>query len=305
MTERRLSGVVARIDERIPRPEDFRSELRGPRTAARVGAWLGIAFGVCFLTGLYSHVLQHPVGWLPLPTRPARLYQVTQGLHVASGTAAVPLLLVKLWSVVPRFFERPSAAPRRLVLDLLEKGSVALLVGAGVFQLATGLANSAQWYPWSFGFIQAHFAVAWVAVGSILVHVAVRLPVIRAAFRVPPEPTPPGPGVPSRRALLRTTWLSAGLAVLATTSVGIPGVRRLAVLAVRSGQGPRASRSTAARSAPRSPTSSTTRTGGSPSPGRPAPCRSRSTTSTRCRSARRSCRSPASRAGAPPARGEG
>ena len=55
---------------------------------------------------------------------------------------------------------------------------------------------------------------------------------------MPPEPTPPGPGAPSRRALLRTTWLSAGLAVLATTSVGIPGVRRLAVLAVRSGEGP-------------------------------------------------------------------
>ena len=238
MTERRLSGVAARIDERIPRPEDFRSDLRGPRTAARVGVWLGIAFGVCFLTGLFSHVLQHPVAWLPLPTRPARLYQVTQGLHVASGTAAVPLLLVKLWSVFPRFFERPSAAPRRLVLDLLEKGSVALLVGAGVFQLVTGLANSAQWYPWSFGFIQAHFAVAWVAVGSILLHVAVKLPVIRVAFGVPPEAVPPAPGAPSRRTLLRMTWLSAGLTVLATTSVGIPGVRRLAVLAVRSGEGP-------------------------------------------------------------------
>ncbi len=238
MSERRLAGLAARIDERIPRPEDFRSELRGPRTAARVGTWLGIAFAVCFLTGLYSHVLQHPISWLPLPTRPARLYQVTQGLHVASGTAAVPLLLVKLWAVFPRFFERPSGEPRRLVLDVLEKGSVALLVGSGIFQLVTGLANSAQWYPWSFDFIQTHFAVAWVSIGSILVHVAVKLPLVRGAFGVPPETSPPAPGAPSRRTLLRTTWLSAGLAVLATTSVGIPGVRRLAVLAVRSGEGP-------------------------------------------------------------------
>lgn len=238
MSERRLTGLAARIDDRIPHPEDFRSELRGPRTTARLGVWLGVAFGVCFLTGLYSHYLQHPSPWVPLLTGPARLYQVTQGLHVAAGTAAVPLLLVKLWSVFPRFFERPSFAPRRLVLDLLEKGSIALLVGSAVFQLVTGLANSAQWYPWSFDFISAHFALAWVAVGSVVLHVAVKLPVVREAFGVPVETRPAREGAPSRRALLHTTWLSAALAVVVTTAAEVPGVRRLAVLAVRSGEGP-------------------------------------------------------------------
>ncbi|MBM6403365.1 molybdopterin-dependent oxidoreductase [Phycicoccus sp. CSK15P-2] len=212
--------------------------MRGPRTAARVGAWLGVAFGVCFLTGLYSHFLQHPVAGLPLPTGPSRLYQVTQGLHVASGTAAVPLILVKLWSVFPRLVERPPLDPRRLALHLLERGSVLLLVGAGVFQLVTGLANSAQWYPWSFGFISAHYAMAWVAIGSVVVHVAVKLPVVREAFGAPLETRPATPGAPSRRTLLRTTWLSAAVAVVATTSVGVPGLRRVAVLAVRSGEGP-------------------------------------------------------------------
>ncbi|PKW26890.1 molybdopterin-dependent oxidoreductase [Phycicoccus duodecadis] len=238
MSDRQLAGLAARIDARIPHPEDFGSELRGPRTTARLGVWLGVAFGVCFLTGLYSHYLQHPSPWVPLLTGPARLYQVTQGLHVAAGTAAVPLLLVKLWSVFPRFFERPSFAPRRLVLALLEKGSIALLVGAAVFQLVTGLANSAQWYPWSFDFISAHFALAWVAIGSVLLHVAVKLPVVRRAFGAPVETRPAREGAPSRRTLLRTTWLSAALAVVATTAAEVPGVRRLAVLAVRSGEGP-------------------------------------------------------------------
>lgn len=238
MGERSLSGLAARIDARIPGPEDFRSELRGPRTAARVGIWLGAAFGVCFLTGLYSHYLQRPVPWLPLPTGPARLYQVTQGLHVAAGTAAVPLLLVKLWSVFPRLLERPPRAPRRLVLHLAEKGSIALLVSSAVFQLATGLPNSAQWYPWSFDFIGAHYAVAWVAAGSVLLHVAVRLPVVREALAGPVETVPGAPGAPSRRTLLRTTWLAAGVAVLATTAAELPGIRRIAVLAVRSGEGP-------------------------------------------------------------------
>ena len=58
MSERTLSGIPARIEARIPRPEDFTSDLRGPRTTARVGTWLGVAFAVAFVTGLYSHASQ-------------------------------------------------------------------------------------------------------------------------------------------------------------------------------------------------------------------------------------------------------
>ena len=207
--------------------------MRGPRTAARIGVWLGAAFGVAFVTGLFSHVAQGRGADVPLPTGPAWLYLLTQGVHVAAGTAAVPLLLVKLWSVYPRLFERPPRPSRALVLHLLERGSIALLVGAAVFQLVTGLANSAQWYPWSFDFIAAHYALAWVAVGALVLHVAVKLPVIRQALAEPVDDEPaPGPvdeppsrsevGL-SRRTLLRTTWLAAGVSVLATTAVGIPG----------------------------------------------------------------------------------
>jgi DMSO/TMAO reductase YedYZ molybdopterin-dependent catalytic subunit len=244
VSERALTGVAARIDARIPGPDDFTSGLRGPRTAARVGVWLGVTFTVAFLTGLYSHASQLATPPVALPTGPARLYQVTQGLHVAAGTAAVPLLLVKLWSVFPRLFIRPPRPGRVLVLHLVERVSIALLVGASVFQLVTGLANSAQWYPWSFGFVAAHYALAWVAAGSLVVHVAIKLPVIRRALAEPvsdaggPASGSASPGTPTRRTLLRATWVSAAVAVVATTAADVPGLRRVAVLAVRSGEGP-------------------------------------------------------------------
>ena len=244
MSGRTLTGMAARIDGRIPRTDSFTSDLRGPRTSARVGVWLGVAFAVAFATGLYSHASQLATPTLSLPTAPSRLYQVTQGLHVAAGTAAVPLLLVKLWSVFPRLFIRPPRPARPLLLHLLERVSIALLVGAAIFQLITGLANSAQWYPWPFAFVPAHYAIAWVAAGSLLVHVAVKLPVIRRALAEPvsdagrPASAEGTAGTPTRRTLLRATWLSAGIAVLATTAAELPGLRRVAVLAVRSGEGP-------------------------------------------------------------------
>ncbi|QIM23125.1 molybdopterin-dependent oxidoreductase [Phycicoccus sp. HDW14] len=226
--------------------------MRGPRTTARIGTWLAVTFTIAFVTGLYSHASQLATPPLTLPSGPSRLYQVTQGLHVAAGTASVPLLLVKLWSVFPRLFVRPPRAGRELVLNLLERVSIALLIGSAIFQLATGLANSAQWYPWSFDFIRAHYALAWVAIGSLALHVAVKLPVIRRVFTEPVDGPADGfddgprdgaaepghDGVPTRRTLLRATWVSAAVAVVVTTSVEIPGLRRLAVLAVRSGQGP-------------------------------------------------------------------
>ncbi|MGL5819062.1 MAG: molybdopterin-dependent oxidoreductase [Phycicoccus sp.] len=244
MTGRRLTGVAARLDRHLPGPEQFRSGLRGPRTASRVGVWLGACLVVAFATGLFSHAAQLATPSVALPTSPARLYQVTQGLHVAAGTAAVPLLLVKLWSVFPLLFRRPPGEFRALALHLLERLSIAILVGSVVFQLVTGLVNSAQWYPWSFAFVPAHYAVAWVATGALVLHVAVKLPATRRALGEPLRgPRSAGGdagdhGGPTRRALLRATWLSAGVAVLATSAAEVPGLRRVALLATRSGTGP-------------------------------------------------------------------
>jgi hypothetical protein len=229
---------------KVPADTDFRSRLRSAAVTARIGTWLGVCFAICFATGLISHYAQDVGQPIPFPTSPSWGYRVTQGLHVTTGTAAVPLLLVKLWTVYPRLFIRPPKDARRLLLEVLERGSIAVLVAGAIFQLASGLANSAQWYPWSFSFRTTHYAVAWITVGALVVHIAVKLPIIRGALTSDVEdttydrPTATEPGPLSRRALLRTTWLAAGVAVLATAGSTVPLLRRVSVLGVRSGDGP-------------------------------------------------------------------
>jgi hypothetical protein len=230
---------------RAPRPEDFRSRLRSPAVAARVGLWLGICFAVAFVTGVISHYAQLPHPPVPLPASPSWGYRLTQGLHVAAGTAAVPLLLVKLWTVFPQLFARPPRRVRELLLHGAERVSIAVLVAAAIFQLATGIANSAQWYPWHFHFRATHDALGWIAIGALLVHVAVKLPVIRGALgddvdsgALDRPGTPPRGGALSRRGLLRTTWGAAALAAVVATGESVPWLRRVALLDVRSGAGP-------------------------------------------------------------------
>ncbi|MFN8067205.1 MAG: molybdopterin-dependent oxidoreductase [Mycolicibacterium insubricum] len=209
--------------------------LRGTAITARVGLWLGVAIAVCFVTGLLSHFIQHPQPWFYWPTRPVWLYRLTQGLHVISGIAAIPLLVVKLWSVWPKLFERPLIGG---LTRQLERLSILVLVGSMLFQLSTGLMNIAQWYAFRFFFTTAHYAMAYVAAGAVLVHIAVKLPVVRRALGEPLDPLgPPGTG-PSRRTVLRGTWLAVGLATLITAGQTVPFLRRVSVLAPRSGQGP-------------------------------------------------------------------
>lgn len=223
---------------RLPRVEDFETRARGPRLTARVGTWLGVAFGVCFLTGMWSHLQYDPPSWAPIGPRPTSLYRWTQGLHVATGIACVPLLLVKLWSVFPRLFARPPAGVRRLALHALERGSIAVLVASALFQLVSGLLNVVQWYPWSFSFRPAHEAVAWIAIGSILVHVAVKLPVVRQAFGPEEEDDVERSGAPGRRAVLATALGASAVATVLTLGQSVPWLRRVSVLAVRDGTGP-------------------------------------------------------------------
>ncbi|GAA1853317.1 cytochrome b/b6 domain-containing protein [Microlunatus capsulatus] len=153
---------------------------RTTRTTVVVGRVLGGAFLVCFLTGLYSHFLQDPRPWMRFPTWPARLYQVSQGLHVATGIACIPLLLAKLWTVYPLLFAFP---PFRTVRQALERASIGVLVATSVVQLATGLLNTYQWYPFPFVFRTAHYALAWIIVGSLVLHVGVQLPKILQFWR--------------------------------------------------------------------------------------------------------------------------
>ncbi|MFF0153787.1 molybdopterin-dependent oxidoreductase [Micromonospora sp. NPDC005203] len=227
---------------RIPAPEDFTAPSHAPLVAARLGLWLGVAFGLCFGTGLLSHYLQHPPGWFTWPTRPVNLYRISQGVHVLAGVAAIPLLLAKLWSVYPRLFVRPPLRqPIRLSAHALERISVLVLVCAAFFELVTGLFNVAQSYPWGFFFPTAHYAVAWLVVGALLLHVAVKLPVARAALGTPLRPSAGGRDdrdSSGRRAFLRTSAGVAGIAVLATAGVTVGWLRRVSPLAWRSASGP-------------------------------------------------------------------
>ncbi len=229
----------------IPKPEHFTSALRSPAVAARVGVWLGISFGICFITGLISHYAQEVSQPIAFPTTPAWGYRFTQGLHVATGTAAIPLLVVKLWTVYPRLFEGfPLGNARKMLVVGLERASIAVLVAAGTFELVTGLLNSAQWYPWTFSFRSTHYAFAWIAIGALGVHIAVKLPIIRDVLLGDVDdvkhdrPSATQEGALSRRGLLRTTWVAAGVAVVATAGATVPLLRKVSVLGVRSGEGP-------------------------------------------------------------------
>ena len=245
--------TVQDVERLLPSPDDFTSRSRGTGLSARVGVALGVAFALCFVTGIWSHLQQDPQDWVPLGPSPAWLYRVTQGVHVVAGTAAVPLLLVKLWSVFPRLFLRPPSGRRALVVEALERASIAALVASAVFMLASGLLNIAQWYPWDFSFRRTHNAVAWVAIGALLVHVAVKLPVIRTALGAPIDdkpvddepvdddhedgPSDAGDG-PTRRAVLLGAVSASGLTVLLTAGQSVPWLRDVSVFAVRNGDGP-------------------------------------------------------------------
>ena len=232
--------TVADIERRIPRPEDFESRARGTALTARVGSALGIAFLICFLTGMWSHFQYSTPGWLTLSPRPTQLYRWTQGLHIISGTAAIPLLLVKLWSVFPRLFIRPPKGARALAVEALERGSIAALMGSAFFMLVSGTLNIIGWYPWEFSFRRTHEAVAWVAIGSLLVHIAVKLPVIRQGLgeRVEHPDHDLDPSAPTRRSVLNGAFVASGLAVLLTAGQTVPFLRKVSAFSVRPGDGP-------------------------------------------------------------------
>ena len=214
------------------RADAFPSRLRSERTASWLGLWLGITFTICFVTGLISHGIQHPPAWFVWPARPVNLYRVTQGLHVLTGLASIPLLLAKLWTVYPKLWEWP---PIRHAAHAVERGSLLLLVGGAVFQLFTGLANIAYWYPFSFFFTTTHYWTAWITMGALVVHVGTKIAVSRRGLsRRSPDRTEQEAGAGlSRRGLLTTVGLSSGAIVALFAGSTVPPLRRLDLLAPR------------------------------------------------------------------------
>ncbi len=214
------------------RPGRFKSRLHNERVASFLGLALGITFSVCFVTGLISHAIQHPPSWFLWPSRPVNLYRATQGLHVMTGLASVPLLLAKLWTVYPKLWEWP---PARNLAHAIERASLFVLVGGAMFQIVTGLANIAYWYPFGFFFTTAHYWTAWITIGAMVVHIGTRATVARRGLsRTSPDlaAEPAGSGL-SRRGFLTTVGVASGVIVASIIGESAPALRDLNLLGPR------------------------------------------------------------------------
>jgi DMSO/TMAO reductase YedYZ molybdopterin-dependent catalytic subunit len=268
----------------------WRSPLRGRWLTSVLGLVLLIGVPIVAITGLFSYAAYQPqlglnaagtgVGRLGIdliawPTRPSWLYAFTQGVHVSVGLALVPVLMAKLWSVLPRLFEWP---PVRSAAHALERLSLFLLVGSACFEFITGIINIQLWYPFAFYFPAAHYYGALVFIVAFCLHAALKLSTMRDGLAsrrevaatalatensgAPQTPAPvgsrptttavsavprplaspsPAPSTLSRRALLGTVGAASALLLVqgAGESVGGP-LRRLAFLAPRgqTGSGP-------------------------------------------------------------------
>ncbi len=230
------------------RPDFWKSPLRGRRLTSILGLTLLVFMGIVLVTGFLSHAAYNPSlpdnaivaadRDLPLtfdwPTHPSWLYGLTQGLHVTLGLAAIPIVLVKLWSVMPRLFAWPPAASPAQAIERL---SIGLLVSSTIFLLVTGALNAQYWYAFPFSFVAAHYWAAVVFLGSFALHVAIKLPV--ALRRREDEPdllkaARPAPMTISRRGLLAFTGAGAGLVVIGNGGQALGGpFRKLALLAPR------------------------------------------------------------------------
>ncbi len=230
----------------------FTSPLRSTAVTARLGRVLGICFGICFVTGLLSHYQYHPWTWLPEPANPVWLYRVTQGVHVATGVASIPLLLVKLWSVYPNLFRWP---PVRSLRHAAERLSVFVLVASALVQLFTGFLNTLDWYPWPWSFVPVHRFLAYVLIGSVLLHIGIKLPDIKYGLKaklrdadvlteIPwsenplahsnaGDVAPPTTPALSRRGLLFATGAGIGTVVLTTVGQTVTPLSPLGLLATR------------------------------------------------------------------------
>jgi len=213
----------------------FTSKARNERATAVLGIAVGVLFGVCLLTGLLSHLIQHPPVWFAWPSRPAWLYRWSQGLHVFSGIALLPVLLAKLWSVYPNLYRWP---PVRNLAHAIERAAIVPLLGGTLLLLATGLMNIAYWYGWGFDFIATHYWTAWIVAGAIIVHVAAKLPLVRRCLTSRRAAASDAASL-ERRRFLATTAVAAGVLLLVTVGEAFTPLRRLAVLAPRrQGVGP-------------------------------------------------------------------
>ncbi|MFD8381369.1 molybdopterin-dependent oxidoreductase [Streptomyces sp. NPDC059679] len=242
-------------------PSFWRSPLRGPWFTSVLGVVLLGGITVLFVTGLLSYAAYNPdlspvndktpdkgiLGFylFPWPTDPPWLYRLSQGVHVTLGITLIPVLLAKLWSVVPKLFALP---PARSLAHALERISLLLLVGGVLFEFVTGVLNVQLDYVFPGSFYPLHFYGAWVFFTAFVVHVVLRAPAAVRTLRTglregepASELTSPRPDPPtvSRRGAL---WLVGGGSLLlfgTTAGQSFDGpLRATALLAPHGGADP-------------------------------------------------------------------
>jgi DMSO/TMAO reductase YedYZ molybdopterin-dependent catalytic subunit len=247
----------------------WRSPLRGPWLTSVFGAVLLAALPVVVLTGLLSYIAYGPrfgqaypvhVGWLRLPgfdwpTRPVWLYRLTQGLHVGLGLVIIPVVLAKLWSVIPRLFVWP---PARSLAQVLERVTLLMLVGGILFEIVTGILNIQYDYIFGFSFYTAHYFGAWVFIAGFACHLCLKLPTMVRSLRSrsmrsvlgtsradtvpePPDPTGlvalnPDPPTLSRRGALALVGGGTLLVAVLTAGQTLGGFTRGAALLLPRGR---------------------------------------------------------------------
>ena len=236
----------------------------------------------------------------------------------------IPVVLAKLWSVIPRLFAWP---PARSVAQVLERVTLLMLVGGILFEIVTGVLNIQYDYIFGFSFYTAHYFGAWVFIAGLCpmlfeaahhgARPAVAVDAQRAAHlaaptRCPNRPTPtgwshptPDPPTLSRR---------GALAVVGRRRAAGRGAHRRADPGrVHPQCGPVAAPGTQLRQGTQRLSDQPHRRRGRHRP-RPTPARSGACTcaavpnrccwtaprSTRCHTTPSNCRSPASKGGRPP-----
>jgi DMSO/TMAO reductase YedYZ molybdopterin-dependent catalytic subunit len=280
---RRVRDVNDRMGDRVTHfpfspfsPKRWRSPIRGPWLTSVFGSILLIGIPVEFITGLISYDAYNPRLGHNNPTAhtgilsfylfnwvagPQWLFRLTEGIHIGLGLVLTPVLLAKLWSVIPKLFSWP---PLRSIAQMLERLSLVLIVGGAVFEFATGIMNIDYDYSFKFSFYRGHFLGAWAFMAGFVIHIALKLPLMVRSLRsrrmrtelrtsladTRPEPLDagglvaiePGPATISRRGVLALVGGSS-LAILALTIGQTLGgsLRRTALLAPRGrsyGSGP-------------------------------------------------------------------
>ncbi|REK88752.1 hypothetical protein DY245_19495 [Streptomyces inhibens] len=245
-------------------PSFWRSPLRGPRLTALLGMVLLAGITLLFVTGLLSYAAYNPnlaggvndktpgkglLGFylFSWPTDPHWLYRLTQGVHVTLGIALVPILLAKLWSVIPKLFTLP---PARSPGHALERVSLLLLVGGALFEFVTGILNIQLEYLFPGSFYPLHFYGAWVFIGAFAAHVVLRVPRTVRALREREDPgaaadetglvaARPDPPTVTRRGALGLVGAGSLLLFVATAGQSIGGRwRGTALLAPHGGRDP-------------------------------------------------------------------